>query len=199
MPVHSSAMSTPRSFHGSVEGSFTAVTLMGAVAERDGVALDRDFTGEAAVHGIVAQQVGVGLDRAEVVDADDFDILAAAFGDGAQDVAADAAEPVNGNTNGHYFRSRSLLSAFFQQRHAKTVAGCLLDCPRARGKNTRDIVSFPSLPNAASATASAVIPEFLVEFLVRRAGAERVHADKRAIDANDRRPSLGGYRPQRRS
>src|SRR4051812_45336316 len=43
----------------------------------------------------------IGLDRAEIVDADDFDILAAAFGDGAQDVAADAAEPVNGNTNCH--------------------------------------------------------------------------------------------------
>ena len=44
------------------------------------------------MHAVVAQQMGVGLDRAEIVDADDFDVLAAALGDGAQDVAADAAE-----------------------------------------------------------------------------------------------------------
>ncbi len=69
MPVHSSAISTPRSFHGSVDGSRSAVTLIGAVADDDGVALDGHFAGEAAMHGVEAQQVGVGLDRAEIVDA----------------------------------------------------------------------------------------------------------------------------------
>jgi hypothetical protein len=42
----------------------------------------------------------VGLDRAEVVDADDLDIGAAAFGDGAQDVAADTAKSIDGDADG---------------------------------------------------------------------------------------------------
>ena len=33
--------------------------------------------------------------------ADHFDVLAAGFGDGAQNVAADAAEPVDGNAHCH--------------------------------------------------------------------------------------------------
>ena len=44
------------------------------------------------MHAVVAQQVRVGLDRAEIVDGDDLDVLALGFSDGAQDVAADAAE-----------------------------------------------------------------------------------------------------------
>jgi hypothetical protein len=31
------------------------------------------------VHAVEAEQVGVGLDRAEIVDRDDFDVLAARF------------------------------------------------------------------------------------------------------------------------
>ena len=50
---------------------------------------------------VVAQQVGVGLDRAEVVDGDDVDVLAARLIDGTHDVAADAAETIDGNSNGH--------------------------------------------------------------------------------------------------
>ena len=50
---------------------------------------------------VVAQQMRVGLDRAEIVDGDDLDVLAAGLDDGAQDVAADAAESVDGNPNGH--------------------------------------------------------------------------------------------------
>ena len=46
---------------------------------------------------VVAQQVRVGFDRAEVVDGDDFDVLAVGLDDGAQDIAADAAETVDGN------------------------------------------------------------------------------------------------------
>ena len=57
--------------------------------------------GEAAVHAVEAQQVGVGLDRAEIVDADDLDILAARLGDGAQHVAADAAKSVDRDANCH--------------------------------------------------------------------------------------------------
>ena len=53
------------------------------------------------MHRVVAQQVRVGLDRAEIVDGHDLDVLAAGLGDGAQDVAADAAEPVDGDPDGH--------------------------------------------------------------------------------------------------
>ena len=54
------------------------------------------------MHEVEAEQMGVGLDRAEIVDADDLDVLAPGFDDGAQDVAADAAEPVDRDPNGHF-------------------------------------------------------------------------------------------------
>ena len=101
MPVHSSAMSTPSSFYGSSAGFLIAVTLIGAAADVDGVAVDRHLVREAAVHGVVAQQVGVGLDRAEIVDGHDLDVLAAGFDDGAQDVAPDAPEAVDGDPDSH--------------------------------------------------------------------------------------------------
>ena len=72
-----------------------------AVADADGIALHGDFAGEAAMHAVEAQEMRVGFDRPEIVDADHLDIRAAAFGDGAQDIAADAAEPVNGNPDCH--------------------------------------------------------------------------------------------------
>ena len=103
MPVHSSAMSTPSSFHGSFAGSRSRGDLDLAVAEVDRVAVDRHRAGEAAVHDVVAQQMGVGLDRAEIVDGDDLDVLAAGFDDGAQDIAADAAKSVDGDPNSHVF------------------------------------------------------------------------------------------------
>ncbi len=46
--------------------------------------------------------MGVGLDRAEIVDRDDLDVVAARFDDGAQHVAADAAEAVDGDFGGHW-------------------------------------------------------------------------------------------------
>ena len=49
------------------------------------------------MHRVEAQQMRVGLDRAEIVDADHFDVGAAGLGDGAQHVAADAAESIDGN------------------------------------------------------------------------------------------------------
>ena len=49
--------------------------------------------------GVELQQVGVGLDRAQVVDRHDVDVLAAGLIDGANDVAADAAEAVDGDTD----------------------------------------------------------------------------------------------------
>jgi hypothetical protein len=44
----------------------------------------------------------VGLDGAEIVDADNLDIGALALDDGAQHVAANAAEAIDGNPNGHF-------------------------------------------------------------------------------------------------
>ena len=87
-------------------GSLIAVTLIGAVADADGVALDGDFAGKPAMHRVEAQQMRVGLDWPEIVDADHLDVVAARFGNGTQNIAADAAEPVDGNADGHCSRSR---------------------------------------------------------------------------------------------
>jgi hypothetical protein len=54
------------------------------------------------MHRVEAQQVGVGLDRREIVDGHHLDVLASRFRDGAQDVAADAPEPVDRDTNRHF-------------------------------------------------------------------------------------------------
>jgi hypothetical protein len=45
--------------------------------------------------------MGIGFNRAKVVDGNDFDIGATRFDDGAEDVAADTAEAVNGNLYSH--------------------------------------------------------------------------------------------------
>ncbi len=55
---------------------------------------------------VVTQQVRVGLDRAEVVDGNDFDVRAAGFNDGAENIAADTTEAVNGNLYSHVCLSR---------------------------------------------------------------------------------------------
>jgi hypothetical protein len=66
------------------------------------VSPDLHFMREAAMHAVVAQQVGVGLDRAEIVDRHDLDVLAARLDDGAQHIAADAAEAVDCDSNSHW-------------------------------------------------------------------------------------------------
>ena len=58
------------------------------------------------MHAVEAQQVRIGFDRREIVDGDDFDVGALGLGDGAQDIAADAAEPIDGNADRHCSRSR---------------------------------------------------------------------------------------------
>src|SRR5690606_32012827 len=67
----------------------------------DGVAVDGDVERELAVHAVIAEQVGVGFDRAEVVGGNDLDVGAAAFDDGAQDIAADAAKAIDCDANSH--------------------------------------------------------------------------------------------------
>lgn len=66
-----------------------------AAFDLDGVAINGDFLGEAAVDGIEAHQVCVGFDRAEIVDRDHVDVLATRFVDRAHDVAADTSETVD--------------------------------------------------------------------------------------------------------
>src|SRR5215213_8359248 len=61
----------------------------------DGVALDGDLAGKAAMNGVEAQEVRVGLRRREVVDRHHSDVLALRLNNGAQDIAPDAAESVN--------------------------------------------------------------------------------------------------------
>jgi hypothetical protein len=49
----------------------------------------------------MTEEVGVGLDRAEIVQGHDFDVSAAGFDDGAQNIAANAAEAIDGNSYSH--------------------------------------------------------------------------------------------------
>ena len=93
----------PRSFHGSCDGILDRQNLELFLADADGVAVDGHFVREAAMHAVVAEQMGVGLHRAEVVDRHHVDVLAAGFEDRADDVAADAAKSVDGNSDGHFF------------------------------------------------------------------------------------------------
>ena len=97
-------------FEGDVHAEF-AVRKLGWVAHRrdldaaavddDAVAVDLDLRAESAMDRIEAQEMRVRLDRAEIVDRHDLDVLAAGFVDGAQHVAADASEPIDGNLDRH--------------------------------------------------------------------------------------------------
>ena len=53
------------------------------------------------MHAVVAEQMRVGLDRAEIVDGDDFNVVALGLDGGAQDVSADPAETIDCNAYGH--------------------------------------------------------------------------------------------------
>src|SRR3954447_6937842 len=115
----------------------------------------------------------VGLDRAEIVERDDLNVLAAGLGDGAQDVAADAAKPVNGNPDGHSIDSFEI---FVMRGHSpsKTGVNALMPAHPSFLRNrwiagsspamtpvfqARLLAQVPSLLNAASATFSGVMPK----------------------------------------
>ena len=53
------------------------------------------------MHAVEAKQVRVGGDRPEIVDRDDFDVRAAGFMDRAQNVPANAPEPVDRHLHAH--------------------------------------------------------------------------------------------------
>ncbi len=70
-------------------------------ADVDRLAFDGDRAGKPAVNAVKAQQVGVGRHRPEVVDRHDLDVGPPGLGDRAQDVAPNASEPVDRNSDRH--------------------------------------------------------------------------------------------------
>jgi hypothetical protein len=101
MPVHSIAMSTPSSFHGSFDGSRSAETLILPLPTLIESPSTVTVPGKRPCTESKAQQMGIGLDRAEIVDPDHFDILAAGFRNRPQDIAADAAKSVDRDADCH--------------------------------------------------------------------------------------------------
>ena len=79
------------------------------VVDGDPVALGGDVGLQVAEDRVVLQQVGEGVGRGEIVHRDDVDV-AVAHG-GAHDVAADAAEPVDPDFDGHQSSKPGLPSA----------------------------------------------------------------------------------------
>ncbi len=77
-----------------------------AATHIDRIAADRHRGRKAAMHAVIAQKVGIGLDRAQIIDGDHLDIGAARFDDGAQHVAPDATETVDGDLDCHGYLSR---------------------------------------------------------------------------------------------
>ncbi len=60
-----------------------------------------DFAGEGAMHAVIFQHVGVGFHASQIVDGNDFDVLAARFRNGPKDETANAAKTINRYTNCH--------------------------------------------------------------------------------------------------
>ena len=72
-----------------------------AAADIHPVVAARDLAREAAMDAVILQQMRVGCDRAEVVNADHLDLGVLVLVGGSQNQTADAAKPVNRNSNGH--------------------------------------------------------------------------------------------------
>src|SRR6516225_1659750 len=89
----------------------------------------------------------IGFDRRQVVDGDDLDVAAFRLDDGAQNIAANPAESINGHTNGHF---PGLLFA-----NGRLPGRCTIK------QNSTDsyVCKFHSLFNAVSTTLSAVSPK----------------------------------------
>ena len=85
---------------GQVGGVADAVTGSGRVPTSK-LSSSMHGAGKAAVHTVVFQKVRIGLDGAEIVDRDDARSVRRALDDAAQDVAPDAAEPVDREPDGH--------------------------------------------------------------------------------------------------
>ncbi len=80
-------------------GVFLSKYLDAALADHDGVAIHGDGLGVRAEQRVVLRHVGESRGVGEVVDGDEFDLRI--IQSGADDVAANAAEAVDTNFNGH--------------------------------------------------------------------------------------------------
>src|SRR4029078_10157473 len=148
--------------------------LYGSVAAADAVALHRHMAREAAMHAVVAQQVRVGFDRTQIVQRDDLDVLAIRLGDCAENVAPDTAKPVGGDAYCH-----------------KNAPGFSTRRGRGRPRQTYNHLSaLPKLRQRRIGHRFSGNSKFLVQFLVRRARAERLHADKDSVGTANGIPAL---------
>ena len=93
-------MSTPRSPHGRAAGSFSLRTLISRPSMIDRVVGVVDRAGIGAVRRVVLEEERVELGVDEVVDGDDLD-LRGALDERLERLAADAAEAVDADANGH--------------------------------------------------------------------------------------------------
>ena len=70
--------------------------------DHHGVAIHRHRAGKTSVCGVKARQMGIGLGIAQIVDGNDLDVMfCATFIVRTQNIAADAAETIDGDTDGH--------------------------------------------------------------------------------------------------
>ena len=105
-PVDSTTMSTPSSPQGSGGGVFHRADPGLAAVHEDGLALDRDFGAQGAVHGIVLEQVGQRLGIGEVIDRHDLDVLGRQRG--PEKDTTDPPEPVDSHSHCHVRSSLSI-------------------------------------------------------------------------------------------
>ena len=99
-PVDSMTMSTPRSPHGSCRRVLDLEDLHRLAVDDDRVVGVADLARVGAVGRVVLEQERIHLDVDEVVDGDDLD-LGGSLDERLEGLAADAAEAVDTDTNGH--------------------------------------------------------------------------------------------------
>ena len=98
-------------FHGDIDIEF-AVRQVFRIADggaEDRLAIDHDLvtvdlnvSREAAMNGVEAQEMGIRGDGAEIIDRDDFNVLAVMLDDGAQDETSDPAKSIDCDTYCHF-------------------------------------------------------------------------------------------------
>ncbi len=77
--------------------------LHGATASINEITANGNITPETAMNTVVTEQMGEGFDRGCAIDGHHLNIIPALFDNTAQDRSANAAKPVNSNTNCHAF------------------------------------------------------------------------------------------------
>ena len=94
-------MSTPRSFHWSAAGSFSAKTLISSPSTVIEPFAGRDVALIRAMHRVVLEQVRERLRIGQVVHRDELDVGHSLLLRGAKHLPSDAAEAVDPNANRH--------------------------------------------------------------------------------------------------